>query len=186
MFRLHPSLPPQLSSSLSLSKKTPKFLLLLNELNIQFVNHIKYLPVIFDKRFTGRLHVEVIKANSFRTFIRIHSLFKSERLSAIIKFILHKAHVRSVMTYAWPAWEFAADTHLMKLRRPRNKRHRTIGKFPRPTSICGLHMAYQLPCVYDYIAKLSRHQAEIIQDILYFSFLLHSFNTEYLFFCPSM
>jgi hypothetical protein len=29
--------------------------------------------------------------------------------------------IRSVMTYANPAWEFAADTHLMKLQRLQNK-----------------------------------------------------------------
>jgi hypothetical protein len=52
------------------------------------------------------------KPRFFRTFIRIHSLFKSERLSANIKLTLHKSLFRSVMTYACPAWEFAAECHL--------------------------------------------------------------------------
>jgi hypothetical protein len=54
----------------------------------------------------------MIEAKAFRKFIRINSLFKSQRLSANIK-----ALIRSVMTYACPAWELAADTHLLKLRR---------------------------------------------------------------------
>jgi hypothetical protein len=54
--------------------------------------------------------MEMIEANTFRTFIRIHSVFKSERLSAKVKLNLHKALIRSVMTYACPAWELAADT----------------------------------------------------------------------------
>jgi hypothetical protein len=52
---------------------------------------------------------------AFRTFLRVYSLFKSERLSANIKLTLHKALIRSVMTYAIPAWESSADTHPLKL-----------------------------------------------------------------------
>jgi hypothetical protein len=62
-----------------------------------------------------RLHIETIEAKAFRTFIRLYSLFKSERLRVSIKLTLHKALIRSVMTYACPAWEFAAETYLLKL-----------------------------------------------------------------------
>jgi hypothetical protein len=60
----------------------------------------------------------MIEAKVFRTFITIYSLFKSERLSANIKLTLYKALFRSVMTYACLAWEFAAESHLLKLQRP--------------------------------------------------------------------
>jgi hypothetical protein len=63
----------------------------------------------------------MIEAKAFRTFIRIYSLFKSVRLSANIKLTLHKALIRSVMTYACPAWEFAAECHLLKLQRLQNR-----------------------------------------------------------------
>jgi hypothetical protein len=46
-----------------------------------------------------------------RTFIRVYSLFKSERLSANIKLTHHKALIRSVITYACLAWELAAAVH---------------------------------------------------------------------------
>jgi hypothetical protein len=36
-------------------------LLTLNERNIPFVNSVKYLSVIFDKKITWRLHIETIK-----------------------------------------------------------------------------------------------------------------------------
>jgi hypothetical protein len=77
----------------------------LNGWNIPFVNSVKYLGVLFDKRMIWRLHIQMIEAKAFRTFIRIYSLFKSERLSANIKLTLHTALIRSVMTYACPAWE---------------------------------------------------------------------------------
>jgi hypothetical protein len=91
--------------------------LTLNGRNTPFVNSVKYLGVIFDKRMTWRLHIEIIEAKAFRTFIRIYSLLKSERLSANIKLTLYKALIRSVMTYACPAREFAAESHLLKLQR---------------------------------------------------------------------
>jgi hypothetical protein len=67
-------------------RRPPDSLLTLNGRNISFVNNVKYLGVIFDKKMTWRLHIETIKAKAFRTFIRFYSLFKSERLSVNIKF----------------------------------------------------------------------------------------------------
>jgi hypothetical protein len=68
------------------------------------------------------------------------------------------------MTYACPAWEFATDTHLLKLQRLRNKVVRTIGNFPRRTPVRDLHVAFKIPYVYDFITKLCRQQAEFIQN----------------------
>jgi hypothetical protein len=68
------------------------------------------------------------------------------------------------MVYAYPAREFAADILLLKLRRLQNKFFRTIGKFPGCTLVCKVHMAFQVPYTYDYATKLSRKQAELIQN----------------------
>jgi hypothetical protein len=66
------------------------------------------------------------------------------------------------MTYACPAWELAADTHLLKLQLMQNKVLRTVGNFPRCTPVRDLHTAFNLPYVYDYtsITKLCRQQAK--------------------------
>jgi hypothetical protein len=68
------------------------------------------------------------------------------------------------MTYACPAWEFAAESHLLKLQRLQNKVLRIIGSFPRRTSVRDIHVAFQILYVYDYITKLCRQQAEVIQN----------------------
>jgi hypothetical protein len=99
----------------SLWFRPPETHLTLNGLNIPFVNHVKYLDVIVDKRITWRLHTETVEAKAFRTFIRICSLYKSECLNANIKLTLHKAPIRSVKTYVCPTWELAAGTHFLKL-----------------------------------------------------------------------
>jgi hypothetical protein len=116
---------------------------------IPFVNNIKYFCVIFDKKITWRLHIQMIETKAFRTFIRVYSLFKSERLSVNIKLTLHKALIRSVMTYASPAWEFAANTHLIKLQRLQNRVLRAIGNFSRRTPVRELQVAFNIPYVYD-------------------------------------
>jgi hypothetical protein len=100
----------------------------------------------------------MIEAKAFRIFIRVYSLFKSERLRANIKLTLHKALIRSVMTYASPALEFAADTLLMKLQRLQYKVLCTIDNYRRRTRVRDLHLAFHIPYIYDYITKLCRQQ----------------------------
>jgi hypothetical protein len=68
------------------------------------------------------------------------------------------------MTCACPAWEFAAETYLLKLQRLQNKVLRTIGNLTRRTLVCEMHVAFQIPYVCDYITKLCRKQAEIIHN----------------------
>jgi hypothetical protein len=128
------------------------------------MNHVKYLGVIFDKRITWRLHIEMIEAKAFRTYIRFYSLFKSERLRGNVKLTFHEALIRSVMTYACLAWEFASDTCLQESQRLQNRVLRTIVTFPRPTSVRALHVAFHVPYIYDNITRLWKQQAEIIQN----------------------
>jgi hypothetical protein len=98
------------------------------------------------------------EAKAFRTFIRIYSLFRNVRLSAKIKLTLHKALIRSVMAYACPALELAADTYILKLQRLQNKVLRTIRNFPRCTTVRDLHTAFNTPYVYNYITKLCSNE----------------------------
>jgi hypothetical protein len=93
----------------------------------------------------------MLEAKAFRTFIRMYSLYKSERLSANIKLTFYKALIKSVMTSACPAWELAADTCLLKLQRLQKKILLTIRHFPRCTPVRDLHTVSNLPYVYDLV-----------------------------------
>jgi hypothetical protein len=101
---------------------------------------------------------------AFRTFIRIYSPSKNKRLGANIKLTLHKAIIRSVMSYACPAWQFVARTHLLKLQRLNNKVLLTIGNLPRCTSTREMHVSFKILYVYDFITKLCKLQAEVIRS----------------------
>jgi hypothetical protein len=45
-----------------------------------------------------------------------------------------------------------------------NKVLRTSGNFPRRTPVRDLQMAFKLPYIHDYVTKLCRQQAEVIQN----------------------
>jgi hypothetical protein len=94
----------------------------------------------------------MIEAKAFGTFIRIYSLFKSEHLSANIKLTLHKALIRSAVTYACTKWELVADTYLLKLQRQKegSPHH---WKFTKVHSCPRFTQAFNIPHVYDYIKK---------------------------------
>jgi hypothetical protein len=134
----------------------------LNGRNIPFVNSVKYIGVIFFRRMTWRLHIENIAAKALGTYIRTYSVFKSKHLNTNIKLIAYRALISSIMTYASPTWEFAANTHLMKLQRLQNRVLRSIGKLDRRTPVHDLHLAFKIPYMYDYITKLCMRQAEVI------------------------
>jgi hypothetical protein len=58
-------------------------------------------------------------------------------------------------------WEFAANRPHFEIAAFENK---AIGKFPRCTSFHELHVAFQVPYVFDYVTKLCRQQADVIKD----------------------
>jgi hypothetical protein len=68
------------------------------------------------------------------------------------------------MTYAYPVWELAADTHFLILQRLQNKVFRITGNFPKCTMVRDLNADFNLLYVYNYITKLCRQQAEAIQN----------------------
>jgi hypothetical protein len=113
------------------SRRPPVSRLTLNWKDLPFVNSIQYPCVIFNKKITWRLHIQMFEAKAFRTFITVYSLFKSERLSANIKLTLHKALITSVMTNAGTAWESAPNIRLLKFAAPTKQgspHHRQFSK----------------------------------------------------------
>jgi hypothetical protein len=70
------------------------------------------------------------------------------------------------MTYACPTWEFAADSHLLKLQRLKKQSSPHHWKFSKVHT--GSRFAYgfqtSLYTIYDYITKLYRQQAEVARN----------------------
>jgi hypothetical protein len=76
------------------------------------------------------------------------------------------------MTYASPAWEFAANTHLLKLQRLQNKVLLTIGNFPRCIPVRELHKAFNIPYIYDYKLQNYAGNTQKLYEIMKMSAIL--------------
>jgi hypothetical protein len=98
---------------------------------------------------TRRLHTEPVQAKAIRVFIKIYPLFRSEWLSTNILLTLHKALIMSAMTYAYPVWEFVAETRTLNLQWLQNKILRTTRHFPMGTLVCDRQMALHISYIYD-------------------------------------
>jgi hypothetical protein len=136
---------------------------LLDEVSkLQFLaSLIKHITSFLPQR---KFRVSVEGEMSTPRTMRCHKVPFCPLPDTVCTLTLHKALIRSVMTYACPAWEFAAVCHLLKLQRLQNRVLRTIGNFPRRTSVRDMHKVFQIPYVYDYITKSCRQQAEVIQN----------------------
>jgi hypothetical protein len=64
------------------------------------------------------------------------------------------------MTYACPAWEFAADIYLLRLQNKVLHTTRNLMCIP----VRDLHTAFNLPYVYDYVTKLCRQQPKVTEN----------------------
>jgi hypothetical protein len=93
----------------------------LNGLDTSFVNDATYFDATFYRGMTWRYLIKSTTAKALRMYVRTYSLLKSRRLSANIKLRLYKTLIVSVITYACPIWECAADAHLLKLQRLQNR-----------------------------------------------------------------
>jgi len=58
-----------------------------------------------------------------------------------------------------PAWECEADTCRVKLRRLC-----IVGNFPRRIPTRELHVAFNIPYIYDFITRLCRQEADVIRN----------------------
>jgi len=61
-----------------------------------------------------------------------------------------------------PPWR-VRRTAMLKLQRLQNRILRTIGNIRKRTETRTLHGALQIPYVHDYVTKICRKQAEVIQ-----------------------
>jgi hypothetical protein len=124
---------------------------------------------IFIKKFMWRLYTETITAKALRTFISIYILLKSERLSVGTKLTLHKALIRFMLTYAYPALKFVMESYLLKFQYLQNKVMHAIGNLPRRTPTHDLHVMFKILYLNSFVTKLCRQQATVIVNHANFS-----------------
>jgi hypothetical protein len=68
------------------------------------------------------------------------------------------------MVCTCPSWEFAADSHLLKLHYLQNKVLHTIGNLSSRTPTRDFHVAFKIPYKHDFVTKRCKQQTEVIQN----------------------
>jgi hypothetical protein len=101
------------------------------------------------------------EAKAFRTFMRICSLFKNDRLSSNIELTFREALIRTVMTYAWPAWELAAGTYLLKLQPCKTRFFAPLEIFESAHRSAIYTRLSNLSYVYDYIKICASYKLKL-------------------------
>jgi hypothetical protein len=103
--------------------------------NVAWTNETKYLGVILDAKLTYKAHI-------------------SSTIDVNLALIVYKSLLRSIVTYASPAWDYAAESYVHKLQTFQNKVLTIITKLPRVTPIDTLHEQTGMPLIKNYIKGL--------------------------------
>ncbi|KAJ4429181.1 hypothetical protein ANN_26184 [Periplaneta americana] len=116
--------------------------------------------IIMDSHLTFRDHIHSLLRKANGLIVRhypILAAFTPDNLG--VGLTMYKALIRSVITYAAPAWGFAAVTHLRKLQVIQNQVIRIITHL-RESLREKFHDELNLPTVDEFIARLARNLYE--------------------------
>jgi len=128
----------------------------LNNTDIPFKQEVKYLGVLLDRKLLGARHIQTQRGKANGRLAQLKSLLVSDQLHDRTKVTLYKMLIRPLLTYAAPAWAFAANTHLKKLQIFQNRVLKLISKCPRYTRMTDLHRRLNIDTIFTHIRDLTQ------------------------------
>ena len=111
----------------------------LNNKEIQYSSHVKYLGVQLDSKLTWKTHINYTRRKTLQRIHQLYPLLTSPALHLHKKMHLFKSLILPVILYASPAWGSAAKTHVQSLQVLQNKVLRIISGADIYTRISQLH-----------------------------------------------
>lgn len=148
---------PDKSSGLFVTRrrKSPSTTIQMFGENINWERKVKYLGVIFDSRLSFIPHVDYVVSQAKGSMAVLFPLIcPKSKLSIRNKCHLYKACVRSIMTYAIPAWAHVSKTRLKKLQVVQNKAIRRAFGAPWYVRNDQLHAESGIPSIRKFIKSL--------------------------------
>lgn len=130
--------------------------LVINGTPIPWKKTAKYLGVTLDSTLTWRPHIEELRSKAIcRLGMLGHLLNRRSVLSRRNALLLYKTLIRPIMTYAAPAWCYAAPTNIARLAVVQHKILRIIAHAPRRMPNRRIHAQLQMPPLQQYLKDLS-------------------------------
>ena len=124
--------------------------------NINWTNQINYLGVILDSKLIYRAHINRSLCKANYRLRQLNPIFnKSSPININLALTIYKSLIRSILTYAAPAWGYAAKTHINKLQLFQNKVLRIITKLPRVTPIDTLHEQTGIETIQTHVSRIA-------------------------------
>ena len=137
----------------------------INNTNIEWSSHAKYLGLNLDKKLTFTYHINTICDKAIGVMSNLFPIFNINfKLSKHNKLILYTAMIRSILTYACPVWNFTCDSNIKKLQIVQNKCLRIIGNYPRYTPCYIMHEQLNIEYIYNFIRNISTNFFSKIKD----------------------
>jgi hypothetical protein len=124
--------------------------------NAVWTRETKYLGVTLDSKLTCKARIASLmrKANC-----RLRQLFpvpnKPSTADENLALTVHKSLLQSILTYASPAWGYAADCYTHKLQTFQNKAGRMKTKLPRAKPVASLHEQTATSLINKYVKGLA-------------------------------
>lgn len=119
--------------------KRPRENLHINDHQIQFTNHVKYLGVNLDQKLLWHHHIQLTRAKAAGRTHLLFPLLKSPVLSMKKKVVLYKLLIQPLLTYAAPAWCYVPKSIFNQLQVAQNKVLKIIHGSDWYTKIIQIH-----------------------------------------------
>ena len=121
---------------------------------IPWVNQVKYLGLILDKKLTWTSAIEARIKLAYPALRRMYPLIApNSALNRRIKVNLYKICIRPIITYGHQVWAAAGNTQIHKVQKIQNKFLRIILNKTRRTKTDVLHKAADIPKITEFIKE---------------------------------
>ncbi|KFM64119.1 RNA-directed DNA polymerase from mobile element jockey, partial [Stegodyphus mimosarum] len=126
---------------------------LLFDVEIDWVDEVKYLGVIPDKKFTLQKHLRETEKTNITLATMRPLLGRRSHTPVTNKLILYKSILQPALFYASPVWGHAAKTHLLHIQVLQNIALREIINAPWFIQNSYIHHYLKVDTIQDYIKK---------------------------------
>lgn len=128
----------------------------LNGQAIAWTPTVKYLGVIIDRGLTMKPHVKAVVNKTKVACAKLHPVLRS-KLPLRTKLAVYKTYVRSILTYAAPAWySLASETQRKRLRARENIALRRIVDAPRYVRNSTIQRDLEWESLDEFIGRLAK------------------------------
>lgn len=144
-------------------RRLPTAPLNIDDIELEYAKHIKYLGVTFDSKLCFHPHTESLRARALIITRSLYPMIASNALSDQNRLLLAKQVLWPSITYAPAAWADAPLTDLIKLRRSYSRAAKCMLRLPRMHPSSDLYQnVLDQPLLEDFITTARQRMVERI------------------------